>query len=106
MKILWAMTAATPFLAIRIIFSVLGAFAPVPTIGGPPNTNSLSKFNSITGSWVPLLFMSLAEEFIYICIFCFAAFAIHKSSTYSDDDEKLADRCPGRRGPNSDTVRA
>jgi hypothetical protein len=97
------MTLASPFLALRLVYSVLGAFAPPTLIGHPPENNSLSKFNSITGSWVPQFFMSLAPEFIYICIFCATAFLLAR--TPATDGNQYGDRIQlERRGESEAKV--
>ena len=68
-------SSALPFLAVRVLYSILGAFAPAPTSGfgstGIPSTdtNSLSKFSSFNGSWEIFLFMSLLMEYITVLIY-------------------------------------
>jgi len=67
-------TCATPFVAVRVIYSALSAFGPKTNyslIGtsNPPHPTGLGKFNSITGEWQLFLVMSLLMEYIAIVIY-------------------------------------
>ena len=105
-----AVTIAFPILAVRILYSVLGSFAPAPTslVGGsssqPTNTNSLSKFSSFSGSWAIFLFMSLFTEYVVVVIYILFGFRapIEKVAPDVNSDYELSlnnSRGPGHGYP-------
>jgi len=74
--LLAGISGALPFLAVRIAYSVLSAFAPATrsiSADGqvtPVTSNSpLAKFNSSTGEWQVYLAMSVVPEFIVVVIY-------------------------------------
>ncbi|TDL17888.1 hypothetical protein BD410DRAFT_775673 [Rickenella mellea] len=69
--LLVGISAALPFLFIRVVYSALSSFAP-NTLGGSSLLvhNSLSKFNTVSGSWEIYLTMSLLVELITVLIYC------------------------------------
>jgi hypothetical protein len=72
-QLLIAISSTLPFLAVRVVFSVLNAFSHniVFSSSSPPsgNTGSLSKFNLVTGEWWIYLVMSLLMEYITVLIY-------------------------------------
>lgn len=73
-QLLLGISTALPFLLVRCIYSVLSAFSPVSSFGGgssnlPVQHNSLSKFNSFSGSWQIFLAMSLVMEYVVVLIY-------------------------------------
>jgi hypothetical protein len=72
-QLLIAVSSTLPFLAVRVIFSVLNAFSHNISFSSssPPsdNTGSLSKFNLVTGEWWIYLVMSLLMEYITVLIY-------------------------------------
>ncbi|KAI0080066.1 hypothetical protein K474DRAFT_1705077 [Panus rudis PR-1116 ss-1] len=79
-KLLVGVSAALPFLFVRVLYSVLSAFSPTLTAGQA--ANGLSKFNSISGSWPIYLIMSIVMEYIVIIIYCLVGI-----TTPADRDE-------------------
>ncbi|EJD04248.1 uncharacterized protein FOMMEDRAFT_84119 [Fomitiporia mediterranea MF3/22] len=73
--LLKGISCALPFLAIRVLYSVLSAFSPPASFGslGSPSgsTSGLAKFNSITGSWQLFLVMAVIMEFIVVATYIF-----------------------------------
>lgn len=70
--LLLGISAALPFLTIRVVYSILSSFSPAATFGAaniPVVHNSLSKFNSFSGSWRIFLVMSLIMEYIVVLIY-------------------------------------
>ncbi|KAF8577591.1 hypothetical protein K439DRAFT_1655058 [Ramaria rubella] len=56
-KLLMSLSLALPFLAVRVLYSVLGAFA------------SPSQWSPLTGNWRLYLFMGVIMEYIVVCIY-------------------------------------
>ena len=78
-KLLLAIAASLPFLLVRILFTILSSFAPlpfrldaegnmVPVVSDSP----LKPFSSISGDWAIYLFMSVVAEYIVVLIYTFA----------------------------------
>ncbi|GBE78458.1 predicted protein [Sparassis crispa] len=74
-QLLAGISAALPFLFIRVLYSVLGSFAPLSEsidangkVTHTTNNSFLSNF-SITGSWVIYVVMSVLMEYIAILIY-------------------------------------
>ncbi|KAF8583035.1 hypothetical protein K439DRAFT_111065 [Ramaria rubella] len=57
-KLLTSLSFALPFLAVKVLYSVLGAFVPSP-----------SQWSSTTGDWKLYLVMGLLMEYIVVCIY-------------------------------------
>ncbi|KAH8120500.1 hypothetical protein DFH11DRAFT_1838318 [Phellopilus nigrolimitatus] len=66
-----------PFLAVRVIYSVLSAFSGSSTFStsgvSATSSSSLAQFNSISGSWQLFLVMSTLMEFVVVVIYIFDA---------------------------------
>lgn len=66
---------ALPFLAVRVLYSVLSNFAPTVNFGdttsSSTSSSALSKFSSISGLWELYLFMSVLMEFCAISIYIY-----------------------------------
>ncbi|PIL26230.1 hypothetical protein GSI_11985 [Ganoderma sinense ZZ0214-1] len=87
-KLLLAITASLPFLLIRVLFTLLGSFAPLPSSSDaaegnmlPPisgstsasdSPNPLQPFSATSGSWVVYLLMSVLAEYVVVLIYMFA----------------------------------
>ncbi|THH28285.1 hypothetical protein EUX98_g5908 [Antrodiella citrinella] len=68
--LLVGISAALPFLLVRVVFSVLSAYAPAAAIGFPATKHTaLTKFSSETGSWQIFLVMSVLMEIIVMIIY-------------------------------------
>jgi uncharacterized membrane protein YozB (DUF420 family) len=76
--LLTAFTFAIPFLIVRIVYSILGAFA----------STLYSKWSPTKGSWVAFLLMGLLMEFIVVLIYVIAGISI----PYSKDEEAAGPR--------------
>lgn len=73
-QLLIAISAALPFLAVRVLYSVLGAFAPLnfnPTARAAPSTG-LARFSAISGDWWLFLIMDAVMEYIVVVIYIVA----------------------------------
>lgn len=71
---------ALPFLAIRVLYGLLGSFSSISlsyAVTGS-SSSSLSKFNYISGSWTIYLIMSTIMEFIVIAIYIFFGLRMSK----------------------------
>ena len=87
-KLLLAITASLPFLLVRVLFALLGSFAPQPASSYaadesmlPPICESgsacdplspLQPFSATSGSWVVYLLMSVLAEYVVVLIYTFA----------------------------------
>ncbi|KAH9836535.1 uncharacterized protein C8Q71DRAFT_857768 [Rhodofomes roseus] len=115
--LLAGISAALPFLLVRIAYTVLSAFAPYPrsfsATGQVITTTSespLAKFNTSTGSWQIYLLMSVLTEYATVVIYSIAGTRIRmdddrpdyvKSATVEYDDERYRmgrEQWPGARG--------
>ena len=78
-KLLLAIAASLPFLFVRVVFTILSSFAPlpfafnaegqmVPVISDSP----LKHFSSTSGDWEIYLFMSFVAEYIVVLIYTVA----------------------------------
>jgi len=74
-RLLTGASMALPFIAIRVVYTVLSAFAPAAevVIDGhvmfTHTTGGLSTFSATSGSWVAFLIMSLLMEYAAVVIF-------------------------------------
>ncbi|PAV22240.1 hypothetical protein PNOK_0219700 [Pyrrhoderma noxium] len=78
--LLMGISCALPFLAIRVLYGLLGSFSSISlsyAVTGS-SSSSLSKFNYISGSWTIYLIMSTIMEFIVITIYIFFGFRMSK----------------------------
>ena len=64
-----AITATLPFLAVRVLYTVLSSFSPLGIPGVDTGSQSLAKFNSSTGTFGIWLFMAPIMEFVVIVIY-------------------------------------
>ncbi|KLO19997.1 hypothetical protein SCHPADRAFT_816698 [Schizopora paradoxa] len=91
--LLLGISTALPFLLVRCIYSVLSAFSPVSSFGPvtssslPAQHNSLSKFNSFSGSWQIFLVMSLVMEYAVVLIYLTVG-AVTPLERGTDDDSE------------------
>lgn len=72
-NLLIGISAALPFLLVRVVYSVLSGFAP-PNYGQPSSntpSNSLSKFNT-SGPWEIWLFMAVLPELGAVLVYVVA----------------------------------
>jgi len=60
-QLLAGVSAALPFLAVRVVYTVLSAYS-----GSKPQ---LHKFNRITGDWKFYLVMGLIMEYVVVLIY-------------------------------------
>ncbi|KAH9944722.1 hypothetical protein B0H21DRAFT_694637 [Amylocystis lapponica] len=75
-KMLIGVMGALPFLLVRVIYTILSAFAPATeSIAADGRVtfilsdSGLSKFSATSGSWVAFLVMSLLMEYIVVVIY-------------------------------------
>ncbi|KII86361.1 hypothetical protein PLICRDRAFT_114872 [Plicaturopsis crispa FD-325 SS-3] len=70
--LLKGISAALPFIGVRVVYGVLSVYSSeghdVATTVISPRT-SISKFNTVNGSWALYLTMSLLSEYIAVCIY-------------------------------------
>ncbi|TDL17892.1 hypothetical protein BD410DRAFT_901222 [Rickenella mellea] len=107
--LLVGISAALPFLAVRILYSILSSFSPnslgAQTLGVAPGHTSLSKFNTVTGSWVIYLIMSLLMEIIAVLIYCTTGTLIplqKEEQDYESGPNKNAYQMNGQNGGQVD----
>jgi hypothetical protein len=69
-QLLIAISSALPFLAVRVVYSVLSAYSGSP-ISTPTSstTSSLSKFNIVNGECQIYLVMGLVMEYIVVLVY-------------------------------------
>lgn len=80
--LLIAVSCVLPFLAVRVLYSVLSAYSPNAFSKTASHSTNLSKFNSITGDWRIYLVMSLLMEYITVLIYIITGVLI----PYSKDE--------------------
>ncbi|RPD81633.1 hypothetical protein L226DRAFT_555791 [Lentinus tigrinus ALCF2SS1-7] len=74
-QLLNGITATLPFLAVRVLYSVLSAFAPpLVIVNGlqvlsAPGDEGLGKFSSVSSEWAIYLVMSVLMEYIAVVIY-------------------------------------
>lgn len=83
-KLLIGISAALPFLLVRVIYSVLATFSGSMVVSSTslPSTNSLAKFNVVSGDWRVFLVMSLIMEYIVVVIYTVAGTKIPLQDDY------------------------
>lgn len=74
---LTAITVALVPLAVRLIYNILSAFSPAPTLSSGEivssnPSSSLAKFNSFSGSWQLYLVMFVLMELLVVLIYVIA----------------------------------
>ncbi|KAJ3556317.1 hypothetical protein NM688_g2095 [Phlebia brevispora] len=82
-KLLLAVTSTLPFLAVRVIYTVCSAFAPTGIPGVTSGNASLASFNSLTGSFVIYLIMSVLMELIAVGIYVTAGVLLPLHKDYA-----------------------
>ncbi|KAF7979923.1 hypothetical protein HWV62_40334 [Athelia sp. TMB] len=97
--LLVAISAALPFLGVRVVYSVLSAFSGPLSFSGtaaaaPASTGFLAKFSMLTGSWPIYLCMSVLMELVVVVIYTTAGARIPLQQDYVQqakfaDDEPL-----------------
>ena len=91
-KLLLAIVVSLPFLLVRIIYTVLSAFAPLPFgfdasghVIPPSNANSpLKEFSSTSGNWAIYLVMSVLAEYAVVLIYTFAGLRLPLKQDLAD----------------------
>jgi len=69
-KLLWGISAALPFLGVRVVYYVLATWSSSDLFGESPSSNAaLAQFNPITGNWILYLFLGLLMEFAVTCLY-------------------------------------
>jgi len=71
--LLVGISCALPFMAVRVVYSVLSGFSPFPSFTSQgivsDSSSPLAKFNSFSGSWQIYLVMSLVMEFCAVLVY-------------------------------------
>ncbi|KAI1795399.1 hypothetical protein LXA43DRAFT_40422 [Ganoderma leucocontextum] len=90
-KLLLAIVASLPFLLVRIVFTILSSFAPLPfgfDAAGhmvPVVSNSpLKQFSGTSGSWAIYLCMSVIAEYAAVLIYTFAGLRLPLKQDLAD----------------------
>ncbi|KAF8807678.1 hypothetical protein BYT27DRAFT_7189766 [Phlegmacium glaucopus] len=69
-RLLWGISAALPFLGVRIAYSVLATWSSSDFFGASPSKNTtLAQFNPITGSWILYLVLGVLMEFAIVFLY-------------------------------------
>ncbi|EMD41591.1 hypothetical protein CERSUDRAFT_110168 [Gelatoporia subvermispora B] len=103
-------SAALPFLAIRVAYTILSAYSPL-TFGFNSEGDKIAetcsgwlcKFNSTSGSWQVYLFMSVATEYVAVIIYTVVGTRVPLQQDYAggrnpggwSSDEELMKYGPG-----------
>ena len=74
-----------PFLAVRVVYAILSAYAPFSVPGLSTAHNSLSKFSSFSGSWPIYLVMSVLMEIIVVIIYCTVGLSIKLQDDFKEE---------------------
>ncbi|KAL5535253.1 hypothetical protein ACEPAF_3347 [Sanghuangporus sanghuang] len=73
--LLKGISCAVPFLAVRVLYSILSSFSPSSSFSSlgtsSESTSGLAKFNTITGRWQLFLIMGVLMEFFVVSIYLF-----------------------------------
>ncbi|THH27486.1 hypothetical protein EUX98_g6707 [Antrodiella citrinella] len=83
-KMLIGISAALPFLLVRVVYSMLSGYSPISIPSTTPVQNSLSKFSSTNGSWQWYLVMSVAAELITVITYLILGVALPVSQEYDE----------------------
>ncbi|KAI9761121.1 MAG: hypothetical protein M1840_002018 [Geoglossum simile] len=78
--LLRAFTLAIPFLVVRIVYSILGAFA----------STSFSKWSPVRGSWRAFLVMGLIMEFVVVLVYAVTGVSLPDSKEERADGARIA----------------
>jgi hypothetical protein len=91
-QLLIAISSALPFLAVRMIYSILNAFSNTASLSSADAArqphNSLTKFNLIVGDWRIYLVMSLLMEYIAVLIYSITGFMIPNAKEPAPSDKE------------------
>ncbi|KAF8167816.1 hypothetical protein B0H34DRAFT_683146 [Crassisporium funariophilum] len=78
-SLLWGISAALPFLGVRIAYAVLSAWSASDLYGTRPSSNpTLANFNPITGNWIFYLALGLVMEFVVAALYLFSSTILAK----------------------------
>jgi len=80
--LLVGISAVLPFLFIRTVYAVLSGFSPAAIPPNTPEHNSLSKFNSLTGSWEIYMVMSAIAELLTVITYLLVGARVPLSQEY------------------------
>ncbi|KAL5518692.1 hypothetical protein ACEPAH_375 [Sanghuangporus vaninii] len=73
--LLKGISCAVPFLAVRVLYSILSSFSPSSSFSSlgtsSESTSGLAMFNTITGRWQLFLVMGVLMEFFVVSIYLF-----------------------------------
>lgn len=90
-KLLFAIMASLPFILLRVIFTFLGSFAPLPFgfdgVGNnvPVVTDSpLEPFSPTSGDWTVYLLMSVLPEYVAVLIYTVAGLCLDLKQELAD----------------------
>ncbi|KAH9921456.1 uncharacterized protein B0H18DRAFT_956651 [Fomitopsis serialis] len=101
--LLKSISLALPFLLVRVVYTVLSAFAPSTqsisasgVVSSTTSDSTLAKFSATTGSWVIYLVMSVLMEYAAVMVYLVAGTRIRlqddtdyvKSATVDYDEER------------------
>lgn len=105
--LLKAITLSLPFLAVRVLYSVLSAYAPLGIPGVTSGSPSLANFNSTRGSFTIWVVMSPIMEFVVIVIYVSVGLATPLHNDYAvgsrgEHVEEARRLYPGTYTPNID----
>ncbi len=90
-KLLLAVAASLPFLLVRIVYTLLSSFAPLPFgfdasghMVGVVSDSPLKHFSGTSGSWALYLVMSVVAEYAVVLIYTFAGLRIPLKQDLAD----------------------
>ncbi|PCH33292.1 hypothetical protein WOLCODRAFT_135033 [Wolfiporia cocos MD-104 SS10] len=74
--LLKGISCALPFVCVRVLYSILASYAPLPetinadgSVSYAPSNSPLERFSYYNGSWIIYLVMSVLMEFITVVIY-------------------------------------
>ncbi|KZT06263.1 uncharacterized protein LAESUDRAFT_653709 [Laetiporus sulphureus 93-53] len=97
-RLITGTSIAIPFLGIRVLYSLLSAYAPLTEsissdgkVTAVSSDSPLARFNGLSGSWEIYLFMSVLMEFIVVLIYLVVGLSVPLQNEADYARGRLAD---------------
>jgi len=82
-NLLWGVSAALPFLGVRIAYYILATWSSSDLFGASPSKNaSLAQFNPVTGKWILYLVLGVLMEFAVAFLYMLSSTVLARKHRY------------------------
>jgi hypothetical protein len=80
---MWGISAALPFLGVRVAYSVLATWSSSDLFGASPSKNpTLAQFNPVTGNWILYLVLGVLMEFAVTFLYMLSSTVLARRHRY------------------------